>query len=178
MRTSSFVIAIIGFVGLAGSQVAYGQRPPPPYGPGYGQQAISCGSQNYQLARCRLPRGWRDVQLIRQTSSSACVQGQTWGVDRRGLWVDRGCSGEFADARSGGGWRPGPGWNQDFAMSCGSPQYHYNFCQVDVGRNGRVMLRRQISDKRCVLGRNWGWNRAGIWVDKGCSAEFTVVRRW
>jgi len=115
---------------------------------------------------------------VRQTSSSACVRGQSWGVDRRGLWVDRGCSGVFAAGLNNGGWRPGPGWNHDFAMSCGSPQYRYNFCQVDVGGDGRVMLRRQISDTRCVLGSNWGWNRAGIWVDKGCSAEFTVVRRW
>jgi hypothetical protein len=23
------------------------------------------------------------------------VQGQTWGTDRRGVWVDRGCRAEF-----------------------------------------------------------------------------------
>lgn len=179
MRIASFVVAIVGLAGLAGAQVAHGQRPPPPYGPGYGQQqVINCGSRDYRLQRCRLPSDWRSVRLVRQTSDAACVPGQTFGVDPRGLWVDRGCSGDFADARNGGGWRPGPGWNHDFTMSCGSPQYNYNFCQVDVGRNGHVVLRRQISDRRCVLGANWGWNRAGIWVDKGCSAQFTVVRRW
>src|SRR5512142_754140 len=38
------------------------------------------------------------VQLTRQISGSACVQGSTWGYDARGLWVDRGCRAEFTDA--------------------------------------------------------------------------------
>lgn len=177
MRTALIVTVVVALAGFIGTPVANAQQSP--YGPGYyGQDTISCGSSNYRLARCQLPRHWRGVQLVRQTSDSACVQGQTWGVDRRSLWVDRGCAGVFAPGRGNGGWQPGPGWNHDFTMSCGSPQYQYNFCQVDVGGHGRVLLRRQISDKRCELGRNWGWNRAGIWVDKGCSAEFTVVRRW
>ena len=89
--------------------------------------------------------------------------------------MDKGCGGVFAAA---GGWRPGPGWNQNFVVSCGSPQYRYYFCQVDVGGRGRVRLQRQKSSSACVEGRTWGWNRAGIWVDKGCGAQFMVTRRW
>jgi hypothetical protein len=37
---------------------------------------------------------------------------------------------------------------------------------------------RQISNSACVEGRNWGWNRAGVWVSEGCAAEFTIDRRW
>jgi hypothetical protein len=58
------------------------------------------------------------------------------------------------------------------------PRRRSFFCQVDVGVRGHVMLTRQRSDARCVAGQNWGWNRAGIWVDHGCGADFTVVRRW
>ena len=31
-------------------------------------------------------------QLARQISGSPCIRDTTWGVDRRGLWVDRGLS--------------------------------------------------------------------------------------
>lgn len=180
MRVFRLVFAIAGLAiaGAACAQVRYGPPPPPP-GPGYAGQTINCGSPDYHFQRCRIPPGWRGVQLIRQTSSSACVRGRTWGHERGSIWVDQGCAGIFAPGNhAGGGWRPGPGWDRDFPVSCGSPQYHYNFCQVDVGARGRVMLQRQLSDTRCVEGRNWGWNRAGIWVDQGCSAQFLVVRRW
>jgi hypothetical protein len=36
----------------------------------------------------RLERQYRD--------SAACIQGETWGYTERGIWVDRGCAGEFA----------------------------------------------------------------------------------
>ena len=168
--------SLLVFAGAAAAQ-SYGGRPPPPP-PGYGQ-TISCASQQYHLQRCRVPRGWRDARIVRQTSDSACVRGRSWGFDRRGVWVDKGCSAVFADGRGGGtAWRPNPGWDHDFVVSCGSPQYNYYFCKVDVGARGRVTLRRQTSSTRCIEGRNWGWNRAGIWVNKGCGAQFTVGRRW
>ena len=44
---------------------------------------------------CILPFTGHSVILVRQLSDSRCVQGQTWGWDARGVWVDRGCRGEF-----------------------------------------------------------------------------------
>jgi hypothetical protein len=35
-------------------------------------------------------------------------------------------------------------------------------------------LERQLSDARCIRGDNWGVDRGGIWVDRGCAAEFRV----
>ena len=190
MHKLGWVLGLIalGIAAAASAQVTYSNRPPPPplppdYYPGQhstqfapgSNQTVSCGSSQYKLARCAVPGNWPGAQIVRQTSKSACVQGQTWGFARDGIWVDKGCGGVFAP---GGGWRPGPGWNRDFAMECGSPQYRYLFCQVDVGAQGRVILQRQISDTRCIEGRNWGWNRAGVWTDKGCSAQFMVIRRW
>jgi Protein of unknown function (DUF3011) len=29
--------------------------------------------------------------MINQRSGSPCIQGQTWGYRRQGIWVDRGC---------------------------------------------------------------------------------------
>lgn len=175
----------LGCTGVAGAQVSYGDRPPPPPsyypnrpGPGYGNQTITCGSPQHRLARCPVPGDWRGVQMVRQTSKSVCVEGRSWGYDRGSVWVNDGCAGVFAAGNGGGGWRPGPGWDQRFTVTCGSPQHRYAFCAVDVGARGRVMLQRQTSDARCVEGQTWGWNRAGVWVDRGCGAAFMIDRRW
>jgi hypothetical protein len=185
MRTPALMVAgaLLAFAGAAMAQATHGNRPPPPPPglypppPGYGNQTISCGSPRYHLVRCPIPREWRGVRIIRQTSSTNCVEGRNWGYDRGGIWVDKGCGGVFA-AGYGGEWQPGPGWDRDFVVSCGSPQYRYYFCRVDVGRRGYVRLQHQDSDAACTEGRSWGWNRAGIWVDKGCGAHFMVTRRW
>ena len=63
-------------------------------------------------------------------------------------------------------------------MRCGSEDFGYRLCEVDTGRGSEVRLTRQISGSRCVEDRTWGWNRAGIWVDEGCEAEFVIERRW
>lgn len=138
-------------------------------------QTIVCESSNSRYNRCRLP--WRgNARLVQQLSNNACERGRTWGNRGDSVWVDQGCRGRFGPV-GGGGWQPGPGWNQRFNVTCGSPQHKYAFCQVDVGRRGHVSLRRQTSNASCVEGSTWGWNRAGVWVNRGCSAVFTVDRR-
>ncbi|MEP6898640.1 MAG: DUF3011 domain-containing protein [Rhodanobacter sp.] len=149
-------------------------------------RTIRCESNNGKFNRCPVP--WRDAQLARQESKGACVRGQSWGVDRQGLWVDRGCRGLFAEGRGdgrpgyggpdGGGWRPGADWNREIRLQCDSNKKRYQMCQVDVGRQGRVRLANQMSDVRCTEGYSWGWNRAGVWVDHGCRGQFVVDRRW
>jgi hypothetical protein len=98
------------------------------------------------------------------------------------VFVEAGRGGGDHDGRpgngGGGGWHPGADWDQDIRVRCASQDYHYNMCQVDVGRGGRVYIERQISGTRCDEGRNWGSNRAGVWVDGGCEAIFVVERRW
>ncbi|MDR3385456.1 MAG: DUF3011 domain-containing protein [Rudaea sp.] len=149
---------------------------------GYGD-AVDCASRNYAYTRCDVP--WRDARIVRQLSDTQCVRGRNWGIDRRGLWVDRGCAGRFVAAGGGpgpgyggGGWHPGPDWDNRFEITCGSPQYQRYFCQVDVGGGGRVYLRQQTSNSACIEGRTWGWNRGGVWVDQGCGGVFTIDRRW
>lgn len=48
------------------------------------------GRQNYCNANSR-----GEVRFRRQVSKSACVEGRTWGIDRRGVWVAGGCRAEF-----------------------------------------------------------------------------------
>jgi len=153
---------------------------------GYGD-AVDCASRNYAYARCEVP--WRDARIVRQLSDTQCVRGRNWGIDRRGIWVDGGCSARFVAAGRGGypdrdrddltgGWRPDPSWDQRFAIRCASSNYEYNFCGVDLGGGGRAYLERQTSGSPCIEGRTWGSNRAGIWVVQGCAGVFTIDRRW
>lgn len=58
MRKIGWVVvaSALVFAGAAGAQVTCGNSPPPPdYGPGYGQQTVSCGSPRHRLLRCPVP---------------------------------------------------------------------------------------------------------------------------
>lgn len=60
-------------------------------------------------------------------------------------------------------------------ITCESRQGRYNFCNVDT--RGGVRFVRQFSNAQCREGSTWGYDRNGIWVDQGCSAEFAVRDR-
>ncbi|MEP7339591.1 MAG: DUF3011 domain-containing protein [Acidobacteriota bacterium] len=57
-------------------------------------QTVYCESGDMKRHWCSEGIG-RTVRLIRQRSEVRCVQGRTWGVDRSGIWVDRGCRADF-----------------------------------------------------------------------------------
>ncbi len=60
----------------------------------------------------------------------------------------------------------------DRTVRCESDNYRYRYCRADT--DNRVRLTRQLSGTDCREGRNWGYDRYGIWVDRGCAAEFRV----
>lgn len=162
---------------------------------------VRCASNDGHYARCVMP--WRDARLMTQESKAACVRGDTWGVERGVLWVDRGCRGLFVAGDRWGGrdddryrdqygdrgyrhhdrdddrghWRPGPSWDRQIRLQCDSNKKRYQMCQVDVGPRGHARLVRQLSDARCTEDYSWGWNRAGVWVAHGCRGQFVVDRR-
>ncbi len=138
--------------------------PPPP-------QVVTCSSNDGRRNWCDIG-GRRDVRLSRQISGSACIQGQTWGTDGRGLWVDRGCRAEFVFGGGGGGYRPPPPPPQPQIITCSSNDGRRNWC--DVGGRRDIRFNRQISGSACVQGSTWGIDNRGIWVDRGCRAEFRV----
>lgn len=153
----------------------------------YDRGVILCESIDFRDNYCPVnTRG--GVRLLRQVSKSHCYEGETWGYDRRGIWVTQGCAGEF---EIGGGSR-GFGADHGYAprhdphdqgygrgrrgggqhIVCESRDYHYNYCAVHIGRD--VDLVAQFSKTECRHGRTWGWDRGGIWVDRGCGGEFVV----
>ncbi len=55
---------------------------------------VTCASDDGRRHYCRVDTN-RGVQMVNQRSGSPCIQGRTWGYDRRGIWVDRGCRADF-----------------------------------------------------------------------------------
>lgn len=140
---------------------------------GYGAQVLRCESSDGLRKLCAFD-AHGDVQLVRQLSRSACVRNQSWGTNQRGVWVSQGCRAEF---RIGGGYDDDEARNdnREQVVRCESPRGARNQCRVDV--RGGVRLLRQLSSAPCVEGRTWGRDRAGIWVTRGCRAEFEIAPR-
>lgn len=151
--------------------------------------AVSCGSNKQQFQRCNVGP-WDDAVLLRQDSGTRCVRGENWDLDGISIWVSGGCRGSFAELRRDGQpaqrnarharHRPGAmvePWNREIRFECASTDQKYRFCSVDVGGRGSVEIESQESRAACVREQSWGWNRAGIWVNKGCRAKFVVHRR-
>ncbi len=156
---------------------------------------FKCESKDREPSYCRADtRG--EVVLVRQLSRKPCIEGNTWGVDRRGVWVSGGCRAEFA-VSSGRGYydqraydrardndrgyqrdrglpdpngRGGRGGSQ--LIKCESRDRDYKHCRVRV--RGNVELANQLSDTRCVYGQTWGSDRNGVWVRGGCRGEFVI----
>ena len=151
-------------------------------GGGYGQggygNVVRCESRDYRQIYCNADaRG--GARLVNQLSSTACIEGQTWGADRRGLWVRGGCRGEF---ELGGGY--GGGGQAGFPIDgpvhgggsggviCESRDNRYRHCPARIYREAQLV--RQLSSSNCVYYRSWGFDRNGVWVDRGCRGEFAI----
>lgn len=135
-----------------------------------------------QVVRCESPRGAPNqcrvdarggVRMLRQLSSSPCVEGRTWGYDRGGIWVSQGCRADFEIGRSSNDWDDdrSPGGVAQ-VMRCESDDGRQRRCDVYVARG--VQMTRQLSRSPCVEGQSWGWDRQGVWVSNGCRAEFSL----
>ena len=158
---------------------------------------VTCASDDGKRHYCGLNTS-RGVQMVKQRSGSPCIQGQTWGYDQRGVWVDRGCRAEFAMGGNGYGNGNGNGWNgpgngngwngpgngngggwnggngQGRTLTCSSDNDKRNRCSADTSRG--VQMVNQRSGSPCVQGQTWGYDRSGVWVDRGCRADFVVGR--
>jgi len=111
----------------------------------------------------------RGVRLVNQRSGSPCKQGYSWDFDERGVWVDHGCRADFAS--EGRDHERGAVSSQ--TITCSSDDGKQRYCEMDL-RDARVQLVRQRSEAACEQGVTWGFDGRGIWVDRGCRADFLV----
>jgi hypothetical protein len=146
-------------------------------------QLVECSSREFRENYC--PADTRGgVQLVRRLSRAPCDEGRTWGYDRRGIWVSGGCEAQFATGFQNRGYGHGPRYGEEDErrnhgvgprgglVVCESRDYRYTRC--DTGRARRVDLVRQLSKSECRYGQSWGYDRDGVWVDRGCAAEFST----
>lgn len=61
-------------------------------------------------------------------------------------------------------------------LTCESRDNRRTYCDVGGAREADIDLSRQLSDSRCDRGYSWDRSDRGVWVDRGCRAEFTVYR--
>ena len=135
-----------------------------------GPQYVKCESNSASRKHC--PAFTQSgVQIIRQLSKSQCIQHSTWGYDRDSVWVSQGCRAEFqigsVDRLVQETAKLGPQ-----QVRCESDRGRERRCEVGVWQGAK--LTRQLSKSPCVQGQSWGWDTRGVWVSRGCRAEFTV----
>jgi hypothetical protein len=133
-------------------------------------QRVTCASVSGGLTECPADTRY-GVTLRRQLSTASCAEDRTWGTNDNGIWVDRGCRGEF---EVGGG--AGGGGQTTARLTCGSPTGLQVTCKTN-GYATAVRLVRDQSGGRCQQGQNWGHTDSFIWANRGCRGEFEVTYR-
>jgi hypothetical protein len=73
----------------------------------------------------------------------------------------------LANAQQTAMWGPGGG-----TITCVSTNNRQVYCPGDT--RGGVLLVQQIGPNPCTMGRTWGFDGRGIWVDRGCGGRFQV----
>ena len=141
--------------------------------PAVAETIVHCSSREFRDNYC--PADTRGgVRIVRQVSRASCDEGRSWGHDRRGIWVSGGCEGDFAlggESDRGRRARGFAGRGGELVV-CESRDFRYHHCAIAGGR--AVRLVRQVSKSECRYGVTWGHESDGVWVDRGCGAEFAV----
>ena len=114
----------------------------------FAQQTFKCEANNDNRKYCGSYRPG-EVRMQQQISGSPCIEGQTWGVDRPGLWVERGCRAVFVVGRYG---EPGGDWWDPEPDANWPPRGDWH-------------------------GGNWGRGGACFYRDRNFSGNFFCLRR-
>jgi len=133
-----------------------------------GSGTVTCSSDDNRRQQCATPFRGR-AALVKNLSDTRCVEGRNWGSGNGYIWVDDGCRGRFASV----GWGDGNGYGNGQTIRCESADNRSRTCRT--GWRGAVLV-RQLSDTRCVEGRNWGSGNGSIWVNDVCRGEFAEGR--
>lgn len=138
---------------------------------GWSAREIVCSSDNSKYRECPLPFKGRAI-LTQRISSSACVEGQSWGQRQDTVWVSNGCR-----ARFGMNTTSGDNNNSDRrTVTCQSNNGKYRQC--NTGFVGRVQLQKKLNNSAaCIAGSTWGQREGMVWVTRNCRAQFSSVNQ-
>lgn len=150
-------------------------------------RSVACSSRDGRRADCPADLSGYAMRGFRQVSRSACLAGQSFGHTDRGVWAGQGCRVELQFDYVG---NRGRGYGSATALPptvaapggvfgtsatplrCESVDNARNYCDVAFAVRARV--RQQLSRTACTEGSTWGLDNRGIWVDRGCRADFEV----
>src|SRR6059058_5548492 len=59
-----------------------------------------------------------------------------------------------------------------YVLTFASEDGRRHYCSADT--RGGVTMQRQRSGSPCTQGTTWGFDQNGVWVDRGCRADFLV----
>jgi hypothetical protein len=133
--------------------------------PGPGQEVVktitcsSDGSKVYCDANTH-----HGVHVAKQRSEAPCTKGATWDYDGLGIWVDKGCSADFA---------LGEAVPAGKTVHCSSDDGKRHSCPVEDAQ-ATVALLKQSGSAPCSKGTTWDYDGEAIGVEQGCSADFVV----
>ena len=108
----------------------------------------------------------------RQNGGVAVVRIEDPKAGREGYTFDLEWAGGSNDVRPPG-FGPGPGGGRTFVVTCSSDDGRRRYCPVDTSRG--VKLLRQYNNA-CRGRDSWGFDNRGVWVDRGCRADFEITR--
>jgi hypothetical protein len=142
------------------------------------EKSVDCSSNDGRRNECPADLRGYIVRGVDQSSRTECVVGRNWGYTDRGVWVDEGCRATFRFDRSRGGDHP-RAWGyrdapraEEQRVKCESKDGRRKVCDADL-RGYRIADVHEISRTDCDIGRNFGYDDRGVWVDNACRAEFT-----
>jgi hypothetical protein len=133
------------------------------------------------VALVRDPRQNRGTAVVRIRDSKGGREGYTFDLEWSGDAGGR--TGGFG--RSERGRRDNDGFGRErrddrydrgrdnrYTLTCEADGDRRQYCEADT-RRGVRMLR---GSRECREGSTWGYDGRGVWVDRGCRAEFEVGR--
>ena len=145
-------------------QVEYGVKQSPKTRHGkFVRSDTYCASPTGGYAHCEVDVSGK-VRLLHQFSQRNCTRGRSWGIDDKGIWVDRGCSALFRVVNRVG--RP----TRREVFRCSSEKMTMVRCEILLPSG--IKFGKQLSRTKCVKGKTWGKDDRGVWVKGGCRAQF------
>lgn len=146
------------------------------------EKTVSCSSSDGRKNECPADLRGYTVRNVDQASRTECIVGRNWGYNDRGVWVDDGCRATFSFDKSRGGDHPRSwgyrdpvyGGEAEQRVTCESRDGRRHECDMDL-RGYRIADVREKSRADCDIGRNFGYDDRGVWVEEGCRAEFIFV---
>src|SRR6267143_976377 len=125
MRICRYIFVLVAVLSPFGRGTLAGQAPQGRQG-----QIIPCSSNDGEKHYCTADTR-HGARLVRQLSQAPCKQGESWGYDEEGIWVDKGCGGEFTLGRGDDGHAPGE--DSVGTITCASDDGRRKVCPADTG---------------------------------------------